>query len=65
MKQEFNKRIFTFKEFAGTVNLATYSIVKYSKERKLINKSDLAIVPNLLLLSKKNQVLQKKKSQNT
>ncbi len=39
MKQQFNKRLFTLKEFTKIVNLATYSILKYRKERKLISKS--------------------------
>ncbi|RLA81116.1 MAG: carboxymuconolactone decarboxylase family protein [Epsilonproteobacteria bacterium] len=39
MKQKFNKRIFTFKEFINILDKATYSIVKHNKNIKLINKN--------------------------
>jgi len=39
MEQKFNKRIFTLKELIIIVNKATYSLLKYKKERKQLSKS--------------------------
>jgi len=39
MKQKFNKRLFTFKEFVGILNKATYSMVKHKSDLKLISNN--------------------------
>lgn len=39
MKQEFNKRIFSFKQFIQILDKSTYSMVKHKKDLKLISKN--------------------------
>ena len=39
MEHIFNKKLFSFKEFVKILDLSTYSIVKYRKQLKLIDKN--------------------------
>ncbi len=39
VKQKYNKRLFTFKEFVKILDKATYSMVKHKSDLKLINKN--------------------------